>query len=47
MPNLARRFGIGRETIRSQLRSIFGKTGASSQAELTLLLAREGLIGSE
>ena len=34
------RLGIGRETVRTQLRAIFAKTGTSRQAELTALLSR-------
>ena len=34
----ARRFGVSRETVRSQLRSIFGKTGVHRQAELVARL---------
>jgi DNA-binding CsgD family transcriptional regulator len=34
----ARRFGVSRETVRSQLRSIFGKTGVRRQAELVARL---------
>jgi len=44
IPALAQFFDVSRETIRSQMRSIFAKTEVSSQAELTLLLAREGFI---
>jgi DNA-binding CsgD family transcriptional regulator len=44
VPALAREFGVGRETIRTQLRSVFAKTGVGGQAELVLLLARERLI---
>jgi len=44
VPELAKRFGVGTETIRTQLRSIFAKTGVGSQAELVLLLARRGFI---
>ncbi len=46
IPALAQFFDVSRETIRSQMRSIFAKTEVSSQAELTLLLAREGFISN-
>jgi DNA-binding CsgD family transcriptional regulator len=36
----AQRLGIGRETIRTQLRAIFDKTGVRSQAHLTALLSQ-------
>lgn len=36
----SRRLGLGRETIRTQLRSIFSKTGTCRQAELAALLSR-------
>ena len=36
----ARQFGVGVSTIRSQLRSIFSKTGVRRQAQLVALLAR-------
>ena len=34
------RLAISRETVRTQLRAIFAKTGTSRQAELTALLSR-------
>jgi DNA-binding CsgD family transcriptional regulator len=39
----ARRVGLG--TVRTQLRSIFAKTGTASQVELVLLLARLAIVG--
>jgi len=40
LENVADQFGIGKETARSQLKSIFGKTGVHRQGELVALLAR-------
>jgi DNA-binding CsgD family transcriptional regulator len=40
LENVADRFGIAKETARSQLRSIFAKTGVHRQAELVAVLAR-------
>ena len=43
LPEIARREGVSRETLRSRLKSIFEKTGTSRQSELVLLLAK--LVG--
>lgn len=40
LENAADHFGIGKETARSQLKSIFSKTGAHRQGELVALVAR-------
>jgi len=37
---VARQFGVGVATVRSQLHSMFAKTGARRQAELVALFAR-------
>ncbi|MBR1156424.1 helix-turn-helix transcriptional regulator [Bradyrhizobium sp. JYMT SZCCT0428] len=40
LENVADQFGIGKETARSQLKSIFAKTGVHRQAELVAVLAK-------
>jgi DNA-binding CsgD family transcriptional regulator len=40
--NLAQRFGVSRETIRSQIKSVFSKTGAQRQADLVSQLGGVG-----
>jgi len=40
LENVADQFGIAKETARSQLKSIFAKTGAHRQAELVAVLAK-------
>lgn len=40
----ADRLGLGRETVRTHVKSIFGKTGLSRQADLLALLARIPVI---
>jgi DNA-binding CsgD family transcriptional regulator/PAS domain-containing protein len=40
LAEIARQQGIGRETVRSQLKAVFEKTGTARQAELALLLAK-------
>ena len=40
LEKVADRFGIGKETARSQLRGIFAKTGVHRQAELVAVLAK-------
>ena len=40
LENLADQFGIAKETARSQLKSIFTKTGVHRQAELVAVLAK-------
>ena len=40
--NLAQRFGVSRETIRSQIKSVLSKTGARRQTDL---ISRLGIIG--
>ena len=36
---IARDFGISRETVRSQLKTVFAKTGAKRQLDLAVLLS--------
>lgn len=43
----AREAGVGVATVRSQLHSMFAKTGARRQAELVALLARVPVLGAE
>lgn len=43
----AREAGVGVATVRSQLHSMFAKTGARRQAELVALLARVPVLGVE
>jgi len=43
----AREAGVGVATVRSQLHSMFAKTGARRQAELVALLARVPVLGTE
>jgi DNA-binding CsgD family transcriptional regulator len=40
---LATSLGVTRETVRTQLRAVFGKTGVSRQTELVALLAGKAL----
>jgi DNA-binding CsgD family transcriptional regulator len=40
LAEIARQQGSGRETLRSQLKAVFEKTGTSRQAELALLLSK-------
>ncbi len=43
----ARQAGVGVAAVRSQLHSMFAKTGARRQAELVVLLARVPVLGAE
>lgn len=42
--DLARALGLSANTVKSQLRAVFGKTGTASRVRLLALLAREGLL---